>query len=155
AIGANVYALRASERAPRAAARFKSASDPLRWNLFAARLIESRSMAPLESARLHALVSLAVSELYSAYVQGSFAEYTPGLCVSCAAGVAASAVLESAQGPLRLRRRWGGYAERSLGEKFAAQALAYYRPADGGNSEKAPIVIPATAGTLEKQTASR
>jgi len=132
AIGAKVYALRASEReaASRAAARFKSASDPLQWNLFAARLIESRSMAPLEAARLHALVSLAVSGLYLAYDQGSFAEYTPALCISCAAGVATSAVLESAQGPLRLRRRWGGHTERSLGEKFAAQALAYYRPAD-------------------------
>jgi len=155
-IGANVYAIRASEHAiaPRAATRFKSASDPLQWNAFAARLIESRPMAPLEAARLHALVSLAVSELYSAQDQGSFGEYAPGLCVSCAAGVATSAVLDSAPGPLRLRRRWGG-TERSLGEKFAAQALAYYRPADGGNAERAPVAVPATAGTLEKQTASR
>jgi hypothetical protein len=155
AIGANVYAIRASERSPRAAAGFKSASDPLQWNVFAARLIESRSMTPLESARLHALVSLAVSELYSAQGDGSFAEYASAVCVSCAAGVATTEVLESGQGPLRLRRRWGGSTERSLGEKFAAQALAYYRSADGGNSEKAPIVIPATAAPLEKQTASR
>ena len=157
-IGANVYAVRASDRAsaPRAAARTKSASDPLQWNLFAARLIESRSMAPLESARLHALVSLAVSELYSAQDQGSFAEHTPALCVSCAAGVATSAVLESAQGPLRLRRRWGGSAERSLGEKFAAQALAYYRPAESDESLKElQLVVPAGAETLEKHTASR
>ena len=158
AIGANIYALRASEReaAPRAAERFKSASDPLQWNRFAARLIESRPMAPLEAARLHALVSLAVSELYLAYDQGSFAEYTPALCISCAAGVATSAVLESAQSPLRLRRRWGGYTERSLGEKFAAQALAYYRPTDSVESLKErQAVVPASAGTLEKQTASR
>jgi hypothetical protein len=167
AIGGNVYAIRASERvsATRATASFRSASDPLQWNVFAARLIESRPMAPFEAARLHALVSLAVSELYSAQDQGSFAEYGPALCVSCAAGVATSAVLESGQGPLRLRRRWGGYAERSLGEKFAAQALAYYRPADGENPETAAVVVPAKeprprvlqsrAGTLEKQTASR
>lgn len=153
AIGANVYALRASEReaASRAAAHIKSDSDPLQWNLFAARLIESRSMAPLESARLHALVLLAVSGIYLAYDQGSFAEYMPALCVSCAAGVATSAVLESAQGPLRLRRRWGGHTERSLGEKFAAQALAYYRPVESVESLKDRQ----TAEELEKQTASR
>jgi len=153
AIGANVYALRASERetAAHSAAGFKAASDPLQWNLFAARLIESRPMAPLEAARLHALVSLAVSGLYLAYDQGSFAEYMPALCVSCAAGVATSAVLESAQGPLRLRRRWGGHAERSLGEKFAAQALAYYRPAESFENLK----VRQRAEELEKQTASR
>jgi hypothetical protein len=156
AIGANVYAIRIAERAPVAGGRFKSASDPLQWNVFAARLIESRPMAPLESARLHALVSLAVSELYSAQGEGSIADYAPALCVSCAAGVATAAVLESGQGPLRLRRRWGGSTERSLGEKFAAQALAYYRPADSDESlkerrmaeERHPM-------TLEKQTASR
>ena len=165
AIGANIYALRASEReaAPSAAARFKYASDPLLWNVFAAQLIEARPMQPLESARLHALVSLAVSSLYSAYDQGSLVEYMPALCVPCAAGVATTAVLESGQGPLRLRRRWGASTERSLGEKFAAQALAYYRPADSDESlkeremaaERHPRALESAAGTLEKQTASR
>ena len=149
AIGANIYALRASESqaAPSPAARSKYASDPLLWNVFAAQLIEAKAMQPLESARLHALVSLAVSSLYSAYDQGSFVEYMPALCIPCAAGVATTAVLESGQGPLRLRRRWGASTERSLGEKFAAQALAYYRPADSDESLK--------ERTLEKQTASR
>ena len=149
AIGANVYAIWTwEEPAARAPGVPEAASDPLLWNLIAAKLIEGRALAPIEAARVHALVSTAVSDIYSAAGRGSRAFRAERSCVSCAARVATLRVLESALAPERARRAAADsgtpellralltYSERSaepsdrrLGEGFGAHALSHYRPA--------------------------
>jgi hypothetical protein len=105
AIGGNVYAVwnwnEAPARSPVAAA--EPAAEPLLWNLIAAKLIEGKPLAPIEAARTHALVSMAVSELYCAAGRGSRALHADHLCVHCAAGVATLKVVASALAPERSR----------------------------------------------------
>jgi len=148
AIGGNVYAVWTwEEPAARAPGVPEAAADPLLWNLIAAKLIEGRALAPIEAARVHALVSIAVSDIYSAAGRGSRAFRAERSCVPCAAGVATLRVLESARvrdsGTQALRKLDDGtilralltYSERSaepsdrrLGEGFGAHALSHYRP---------------------------
>src|SRR5262245_1337147 len=98
AIGGNVYAVWSWDGAPARAAGTPAdpASDPLLWNLIAAKLIEARALSPIEAARLHALVSIAVSDVYAAAGRGSRAFRAERACIPCAAGVATLRVLESA-----------------------------------------------------------
>jgi hypothetical protein len=147
AIGGNVYAVWTwEEPAARAPGVPEAASDPLLWNLIAAKLIEGRALAPIEAARVHALVAIAVSDIYSAAGRGSRAWRTARPCVSCAAGVATLRVLESVRvrdSGTTLRKLDDGtilralltYSERSaepsdrrVGEGFGAHALSHYRP---------------------------
>jgi hypothetical protein len=94
---------------------------------------------------VHALVAIAVSDIYSAAGRGSRAWRTARPCVSCAAGVATLRVLESVRvrdsGKLRklddgtILRALLTYSERSaepsdrrVGEGIGAHALSHYRP---------------------------
>ena len=146
AIGGNVYAVWTWDEAPARAqgAPSEPASDPLLWSLIAAKLIERRALAPIEAARVNALVSTAVSDIYSAAGRGSRAFRAERSCVPCAAGVATLKVLESALDKPALRKRDDGtilrallsfsersadHSDRRLGEGFGAQALGHYRPA--------------------------
>jgi hypothetical protein len=146
AIGGNVYAVWTWDEAPARApgAPSEPASDPLLWSLIAAKLIEGRALAPIETARVNALVSTAVSDIYSAAGRGSRAFRAERTCVPCAAGVATLKVLESALDKPALRKRDDGtilrallsfsersadHSDRRLGEGFGAQALGHYRPA--------------------------
>ena len=105
AIGGNVYAVWTWNEAPArsSGAAAEPASEPLLWNVIAAKLIEGKPLAPIEAARTHALVSMAVSELYCAAGRGSRALHADHLCVHCAAGVATLKVVASALAPERSR----------------------------------------------------
>jgi len=154
ALGGNIYAVWAWDRAAPAspAGPTDSAFDPLLWNLIAAKLIEGRGLAPIEAARVHALVSFAVSEVYSASARNGRAARADPTCVPCAAGVATLSILESALAPSRIppaamgslrkldegtilraliiyNERSAGHAERRLGQRSGMRALAHYRPA--------------------------
>jgi hypothetical protein len=153
AIGGNVYAVWAWDQAGSPGVLAEPVSETLLWSLIAAKMMEGRPLATIEAARAHALVSMAVSEVYSAAGTGHRALPAGRSCVSCAAGVAALRVLESVlalaprpsaaaadSGPsegsewVRVtqradRERAAALSERRVGESFGAQALAHYRPA--------------------------
>jgi hypothetical protein len=154
AIGGNVYAVWAWERAGWPGGLLaETVSETLLWSATAGKLIEGRSLATIEAARGHALVSMAVSEVYSAAERGHRALHAGRSCVSCAAGVASLRVLESILASARRpsaaaaesgtpegsawvrvtertdREGSARLRERRVGESFGAQALAHYRPA--------------------------
>jgi hypothetical protein len=149
AIGGNVYAVWNWGEAPARSPGIppEPPSEPLLWNVIAAKLIEARPLAPIEAARAHALVSTAISDIYSAAGRGSRTLQVDRSCVPCAAGVATLKILDSALGPsdkasarklddstilralLTYRERAAGSLDRRVGEGFGAHALAHYRPA--------------------------
>ena len=153
AIGGNVYALWAWEQGAPGGLLAETVSETLLWSATAAKLIEGRSLATIEAARAHALVSMTVSEVYSAAGRGHRALHAGRSCVSCAAGVASLRVLESILASTRRpsavaaesatpegsalvrvtertdREGSARLRERRVGESFGAQALTHYRPA--------------------------
>lgn len=100
AIGANVYAIWASEQASNRvqASQVGSVSEPLIWNLIAAKLVDASRLEPIDAARVHAVVSIAISDVYSATTQESHGRHTDHPCVPCVASVATLIVLESTLG---------------------------------------------------------
>lgn len=154
AIGGNVYAVwtwnEPPARSPGTAA--EPASEPLLWNVIAAKLIEGKPLAPIEAARTHALVSIAVSELYCAAGRGSRALHADHLCVHCAAGVATLRVVASALAPERSRAAklatpeasgWVRVIEqadrptlRKLDDATVLRALLTYRERSAAASER-------------------
>jgi len=102
--------------------RFSSLATPLDWNPIVAELISSRDLSPIESARIHALISMVVAD---AYAVGLDAHYP---CAPCIAASAAATVLASEFGA-------GGNAskavntDQAMGREIARYALGqYFRP---------------------------
>ena len=120
------------------------------WNSIAARSIEGRTLQPIERARIHALLSLAASAVYSAAgdAKAGYGSVVP--CVSCAVGAAMRVILETELGSGSLAE--GGSADErapakaylipvrndadefqstkageKMGTKIGLQALTYYR----------------------------
>ena len=155
AIGANLYAVWPWHRsAPESTGGpADAASEPLLWNLIAAKLIEGRGVAPIAAARVHALVSFAVSEVYSASVRNGCAARADAACVACAACVATLSILESALAPGGIppvagsgmweSRAWVRVLEhsdqgslRKLDDGTILRALVIYNERSAGHSER-------------------
>jgi len=162
-LGGNVYGLLAPER-PSSGANVPTAGysklSRLRtspgesgtggetWNSIATRSIEGRTLQPIERARIHALVSLAASNVYSTAGDAK-AGYGPNVpCVSCAVGAAIRVILETEFGaaaeigaanervpgraylmPVRndADESRSAKAGEELGRKIGLQTLTYYR----------------------------
>jgi hypothetical protein len=56
---------------------------------------EAQRLGPIESARLYALVSMALSDIYGANRDAALFRESEHACVSCAAGAAVQVILES------------------------------------------------------------
>lgn len=102
--------------------RFSSLTTPLGWNLMVAELISSSGLSPIESARIHALISMVVADAYAVALDARFA------CAPCIATSAAATVLASELGA-------GGSAskamnvDQAMGREIARYALEqYFRP---------------------------
>lgn len=128
ALAANIYAVWAGS--PWTPAR-DSRTDYLLWYWTVAQFVEAEGLGALESARLHALVSLALGELQRAERQ----------CIPCASGAVVRAILESASGsmssarltPMRAVANAGPRqasieADEKLGRIIGLRAAASYPP---------------------------
>ena len=97
-------------------------TSPLSWNSTIAELTASRGLSPIESARIHALVSMAIADAYTA-AQG--AEYP---CAACVAATAVAIILESELGArLALASALSGQAGQDMAREIGQQALRRYR----------------------------
>src|SRR5262245_43453631 len=126
AIGANIYAIRIADRPPdrSQAGQARSVAEPLVWNAIAAKLVEARRLTAIESARIHALVAIAVSDVYSATSKNSYARRVDQPCAPCAAAVATLVIFESEFGSV------GGPAETMMRPLTPATTRGWIRPAD-------------------------
>jgi len=108
-------------------------TSPLTWNGRVAELIAARKLTSIESARIHALVSTAITESYAD------ARRTGHDCAPCIANPAVVSILEE-----ELDARLALIAERetpddqAAGRRIGRQALARYRPISPGTSSPAP-----------------
>jgi hypothetical protein len=107
ALGGNIYAIWASDLSSASAGASPKTSEvqastrgsganSVAWYWIVGQFIEARRLSAIESARLYALVSMAVSEVY-----GRARETRDGseqACASCAAGTAIRLILESESG---------------------------------------------------------
>ncbi len=96
-LGANVYAVLASDRISDGS-RTGPMFGPMTWNPAVARLIEARRLKPIEAARMHALISVAVSDIYAARRDVDYARGREHPCAPCAVGAAILLILESELG---------------------------------------------------------
>jgi len=95
--------------------------SPLSWNSMTAELIATRGLSPIERARIHALVSMAIADAYTA---AQDAEYP---CGSCVAASAVAIILESELGArLALTSARSGKADQDMGRKIGEYALRRY-----------------------------
>jgi hypothetical protein len=155
AIGANVHAIWSAERSGDAspADRVGPTSEALMWNSIAAKLIAARRLTSIEAARIHALISIAASDVYAAAKEDLDSRGQDQACAPCAAGVATLVIVESEFGsPDRpthaMTHRPDDTAEPSfrkvddgaflrtsvasneeIGKTMGARALTYYRSA--------------------------
>jgi len=113
ALGAIIYTIWASDSSPAGAdiSRSKSKTSPVRtstrgsganalalyWMI--AQIAEAQRLRPIESARLYALVSIALGDLYGANRDAAHFHESAHPCAPCAAGAAVQVILESDLGP--------------------------------------------------------
>ena len=129
ALAANIYAVWVSSPG---APVYHSEADYVLSYWTVAWFTEAGGVGALESARLHALVSMALGELHGA----------ERLCVPCASGAAVQAILESASESMKAARITPTLAVASAGSRHASieadeklgrtiglRAAASYRPA--------------------------
>jgi len=107
ALGANIYAIWASDLSTAGAGgksktsqawvfTHGSGANSVAWHWIVGQFIEAQRLSPIESARLYALVSMALSEVYGGNAQGSYK--SAYACGPCAAGAAIEVILESELG---------------------------------------------------------
>ncbi len=138
-LGGNVYAV-ARSTPDRASNRAHVPTSGETWNSIASRSISGRTLQPIERARIHALVSLAASKVYSAAddAKASYGSRIP--CVSCAVGAAIRMILESEFGPTNEPERAylipvrndadesrSAKAGEEMGTRIGLDVLTYYR----------------------------
>jgi hypothetical protein len=75
-----------------------SGATAVAWYWMAAQNAEAQRLRPIESARLYALVSMALSDVYGANRDVALFRESEHACVSCAAGAAVEVILESGLG---------------------------------------------------------
>jgi len=149
-LGGNVYALvlsaldRPSNRTnvPTSGKSKLARTGGEAWNSIATRSIEGRTLQPIERARIHALVSLAASEAYSAADGARESHDSAAACGSCAVGAAIRVILEAEFGLVDQRapgsailtpvrndadESWSAKAGEEVGRKIGLQVLTYYR----------------------------
>jgi len=112
ALGANIYGILAPDLSAagadisgstpktsrvRASTR-ASGATAVAWYWMVAQNAEAQRLRPIESARLHALVSMALSDAYGANRDATHFHESAYPCVSCAAGAAVQVILESGLG---------------------------------------------------------
>jgi hypothetical protein len=68
------------------------------WYWMVAQNAEAQRLRPIESARLYALVSMALSDVFGANREATLFHESSNPCVSCAAGAAVQVILESGLG---------------------------------------------------------
>jgi hypothetical protein len=100
-------------------AQTSSLIDPLSWNPMIAELIARKGLSPIERARIHALVSMAVADAYT------IARASRYPCAPCIATTAVATILESELGGGRTTDR-GLDVHRQMGRAIAEQALRFY-----------------------------
>ena len=129
ALGANIYGILArdlsaagaaiSGGAPRTsrvrASTRESGAIAVAWYWMVAQNAEARHLKPIESARLYALVSLALSEVYETCRDPTFFHEPSYPCIPCAAGAAVQVILEYGSGTARI-------SEATLADAGAAGA---------------------------------
>lgn len=112
ALGANIYGILAPDLRPAGidipgstsktsqvgATTRGSGANAVAWYWMIAQNAEAQRLRPIESARLLALISMALSDVYGANRDATFFHESPNPCVSCAAGAAVQAILESGMG---------------------------------------------------------
>jgi hypothetical protein len=106
ALGGNIYAIWASNLSSAGAgANSKtsqvqstrgSGANSVAWYWIVGQFIEAQVFSPIESARLYALVSMALSEVYGGRRDAK--EESGHACAPCAAGAAIQVILESESG---------------------------------------------------------
>jgi len=107
ALGDNIYAIWASDlssaaaggksKAPQAwVSTHGSGADAVAWHWIVGQFIEAQRLSPIQSARLYALVSMALSDVYGDNAPGSYK--SAHTCGPCAAGAAIQVILESELG---------------------------------------------------------
>jgi hypothetical protein len=100
---------------------FWSLNSPLSWNPMVAELIAIRGLSPIESARIHALASMAIADAYTA------ARNALHPCALCIAATAVATVLDSEFGA-------GGNnskavnPDQEMGREIGRYTLLHYLP---------------------------
>jgi hypothetical protein len=148
-LGANIYAIwrptsadagssevSGTPKMTRVRGSARAEASATAWYWIVARFVEARRLAPIEGARIYALVSMAVTDLYAHDLESR--------CAPCAAGAAIRVILESELGPAAVP----GMMLASAGAPGAADSwsrirdyameLSSERP-DGGVNRRASI----------------
>jgi len=153
-LGANIYAIWVSELRPASSNTRSKASrvhvstrgsgaNAVAWYWIVAQFIQAQHLGPIESARLYALVSIALRDLYdgvnrdAALLHGS--EHP---CVSCASGAAVQVILESESGSAGIP----GMGRINPGAIGAAYASSHVREYGRGLSSELPSPTSIEAG---------
>ena len=149
-LGGNVYASVRTDRSPDGVdVGIAGKEDADAWNSDLTRFLEAKELEPIERARILALVSMAVRDVYSAADEAK-AGSGIAACVSCAIGTAIRVIVEAEFGtekiagggttngtPGWLRVRSDAAAAlgdrpdkagEEMGRMIGLQALTYYRP---------------------------
>jgi hypothetical protein len=109
ALGGNIYAIWASDLSSAGggsksktsqvqASTRGSGANSVAWYWIVGQFIEAQRLSPIESARLYALVSMALSEVYGGKRDAKDFVGSEHACASCAAGAAIQVILESELG---------------------------------------------------------
>lgn len=112
ALGANIYAIWASDLSSASkdvsggASKTSRVREPTRgsganavaWYWIVGQFIEAQRLSPIESARLYALVSMALSDVYGSNGDAQDSYVSGHACTPCAAGAAIQVILESELG---------------------------------------------------------
>jgi hypothetical protein len=115
------------------AADTDSAPSPLSWNSRVAELASAKGMSPIERARLHALVSMAIVDAYA------FARESGERCAPCIATPAAAAVLEAELGTQLARLSLPtDTLDQDSGRQIGRHALRRYSAISPAASSPAP-----------------
>ncbi len=107
ALGGNIYAIFASDlssagpggnskTSPPWVFTHSSGADAVAWHWIVGQFIEAQALSPIQSARLYALVSMALSDVYGGSEQVTYKSALA--CGPCAAGAAIQVILESELG---------------------------------------------------------
>jgi hypothetical protein len=97
---------------------------PLSWSSMTSESIATSGLSPIGRARIHALVSMAIADAYTA---AQDAEYP---CGSCVAAAAVAIILEAELGArLAPASARAGKADQDMGRKIGRYALLRYRVA--------------------------
>jgi hypothetical protein len=108
-------------------------TSPLTWNGRVAELIEARKLTSIESARIHALVSTAITQSYEE------ARRARHECAPCIANPAVVSILEEELGArLSLIAERETADDQAAGRRIGRQAMARYRPISPETSSPAP-----------------